>query len=199
MSIDHIRQSILAQAKADADGIEAEARARRDKKLAAARKALEAEFARRTERARQDAQQESLRRKIRREGEHNLALLKRRNEILDDLFSRAAHHLTELPDDEYRAVMEKWMQELPGDTPGQMLCNERDMQRLAPAVKKLNASRPQNAQIQQARHEAPLLGGALFRAERFEIDLSVDARWRQSRQSLAPEVSRIVFPGDMTV
>jgi vacuolar-type H+-ATPase subunit E/Vma4 len=104
-----------------------------------------------------------------------------------------------MSDEEHRAVMESWMRELPADTAGQVVCNERDRARLEPLVAKLNAGRPLEARLELSQQSAPLLGGVLFKTEKFEIDLSLDARLRQLREELVPEVSRIVFPADVTV
>jgi vacuolar-type H+-ATPase subunit E/Vma4 len=199
MSVEHIREAILADAGAEAERIAAEARSRHDERLAAARAALEKEFAARLEKAKLDAETEARRRVILRRAEHNLALLKQRNDMLDALFAQAGPRLAALPDDGYRAVMEKWMRSLPADVGGELGCNERDEMRLGPVIEKLNRERPPEARLRAARHDQPLTGGVLFRAEKFEIDLSVDARVQRLREALAPEVSRIVFTGDVTV
>ena len=199
MSLEHIKQAIMAEAKAEAEKIEAEARSRCETKVEAGRAEIEGEFARREERSRLLAQQESHRRVMERRSRHNLALLQRRNAILDDLCRQAAERVTNLPDEEYSTVIEGWMKELPQDVGGEVLCNERDQVRLAPVVERLNASRPPHASLRLARHEEAFLGGVVFRTGKFEMDLSLDARVRRLREELAPQMSQTVFPDEVTV
>jgi vacuolar-type H+-ATPase subunit E/Vma4 len=200
MSTDHIRKAILAEAQAEAKRVETEARRRHDERLAAARQALDAEFSMRREEARQKVEQAGHREVSQRRAQHNLDLLQRRNAILDDLFRRAGERLLELPDDEYRAVVESWVAELPADVAGEVLCNARDEKRLAPLVEKLNGRRPAAARLKLAPHAGePLLGGVICRTEKFQIDMSLDARLRRLREELAPEVAKIVFTGQVTV
>lgn len=199
MSLDQIRQAILAEARAEAQETEADARRRHDERLQAARQALKEEFAKRLDQARQGAEQDSDRQVMRRRAEHNLSLLRQRNAILDELFNEAARRLADLPDTDYRAVIEHWMEKVPGQVGGDVLCNERDEKRLAPLLKELNASRPPEAQLRLVRHSEPILGGILFRAERFEVVLTMEARLQKVREALAPEVSAVVFSGDVSL
>ena len=194
MSLDHTREVILAEARAEAEGILKTAQAHRQEKLENAREALEDEFARRRERARHEAQQQAQRRIIARRAKHNLDLLARRNEILDDLFARA-----DLPDEEYRTVVGRWMQAIPDDIGGTVLCNERDEERLAPLVAELNEGRSEEAKLRLAQHPGLLRGGVRFQRATYEIALSLDARLERLRQALAPEVARAVFPDEVTV
>jgi V/A-type H+-transporting ATPase subunit E len=199
MSLDHIRETILAEARAEGERIVATAHEHKEQRLAAARESLEGEFARRREQAEQEQRQRADRQVVARRAEHNLALLKQRNEILDELFDRAADRLADLPDEEYCAVVGEWMRGLPDDVGGTVLCNERDRERLAGLVARLNEGRPDGAQLRIEQCRRPLRGGVLFQTENYEIDLSVDSRLKRLRETLAPELARLVFPDEVTV
>ena len=199
MSLDHIRETILAEARAEGERIVATAHEHEQQRLDAARESLEAEFARRREQAEHEHRQQADRQVVARRAEHNLALLKRRNEMLDELFDRAADRLADLPDEEYCAVVEAWMQDLPADMGGAVLCNERDQERLAGLLARLNEGRPEAARLRMAEYWGPLRGGVLFQTENYEIDLSLDSRLKRLRETLAPEVARLVFPDEVTV
>lgn len=199
MTVEHIREAVLSEARREAEKITAEARARHDEWLEEARKKLDAEFERRFERARQQAEQESQHRIMRKRAHHNLALLRRRNEILDDLFRQAAGRLAGLSDEQYCAVVADWMQQAPHDGAGEVLCTGRDAERLAPLVEKLNRSREAGAQLTLTPADRPALGGVIFCTERFEVDLSLDTRIAHLREELAPETAAILFPSDITV
>lgn len=200
MSLDQIRNAVRRKARQEAEAVEAEARRDAEQRIDAARRSIEAEFQRLLERDTQAAEQAAQRDVIQRRSEHNLALLRRRNEILDEVFSRATRRFTELPDEEYCAVVGHWMRErIPPEAAGEVFCPEGDLQRLRPAVEKLNAERGADARLTLAAYDGPLTGGVVFRAGQFEVDLSVDAMTTQLRESLAPELSRILFSGDLTV
>ncbi len=200
MSLDHIRNAVRQKAQQEAEGIEAEARRDAEQRIDAARRTIEAEFARRLEADRQAAEQAAQRDVIQRRSEHNLALLRKRNAILDDVLARAARRVAELPEDEYRAVVGRWMKDrIPPETGGVVLCSRRDMERLRPVVDALNAGRPAGARLEMAEHEKPPAAGVVLRASQFEVDLSVEVMTEQLRETLAPELSRILFPGETTV
>jgi len=199
MSLERIREAVLAEARAEAQKIESEARKRHEEELRNARENLEAEFSRRLERAKHGAERESRRQTMARRAEHNHRLLKQRNAILDDLFRRAAEAVKDLPDEEYRSVLEKWMRELPKDIGGEVVCAEADESRLAPLVEKLNRARSPEARLKLTCRGSGSGAGVVFRTEKFEIDLSLDSRLQQLREDLAPEVSSMLFSDDVTV
>lgn len=199
MAVERIRQAILSEAREDAEKVLAEAQARHDERLEAVRKALDDEFAQRFERGRQDAEQESQRLLMRKRAEHNLALLRRRNELLDELFRQAAERFAALPDEEYRKAVAAWTSQAPRDQAGEALCAARDVERLAPLLEELNRSREASAQLELVPGDRPALGGVVFRTEKFEIDVSLDTRIAALREELAPEAADILFPPDLTV
>ena len=199
MSVQRIREAILTEARQEADKIVADAQARLDEQIQTAARKLDEEFKRRFGRGRQDAEQESRHQIMRVRARHNQALLRRRNEILDDLFRQAAERIAGQPDEQYRELAGAWLQQLPQDTAGELLCAARDADRLAPLVEELNRSRGPDAQLTLTPGDRPELGGVVFRAERFEIDLSVDTRIAHLREELAPEVAAALFPPDVAV
>jgi vacuolar-type H+-ATPase subunit E/Vma4 len=199
MSLDRIRTATLADARSEAERIENTARAHREERLEGAREALDAEFARRREQAQNEVRRQNRRQVVMRRSEHNLALLERRNEILDDLFNQAADRLADMPDEEYCAVIEDWMQALPPDVGGTVVCSERDEERLSALAARLNDGRPEEARLRMDLHWGPLRGGVVFQTPLFEIDLSLDARLRRLREALAPEAARLLFPEQTTV
>jgi len=199
MSLERIREAILSKAREEAQRIGADAARRHDERLAAATEAIEAEFARRLERARQHTQRESDRDVTQARSGHNLALLKLRNRILSEVFEEAARQLAALPDDAYRDYVRGRMREVPPGLAGQLLCSARDEQRLAPLLEEFNAGRPPEARLALVPGDVPSLGGVIVRTEKFEIDLSLDTQVQQLREELAPQLAQALFPPDVTV
>ena len=199
MTVERIRKAILSEAHQEAEKIEAEAQQRHDRRLGEARKELEEEFARRFEHARQQQELESRHRVMGVRAKRNLELLERRNAILDEMFRRGAEQIAGLADDEYRALVEQWMAQVPPGQPGEVLCRREDVGRLAPLIEQLNAKRVSEAQLELKAADTPELGGVIFRTEKFVVDLSLDSRLERLRQELAPDVAEIVFPSDLSL
>ncbi len=194
MTVERIRQAILDEARAEAEEIEAEARAAHDGEFEAARRRLDQEFEQCFELGRQAAELEAHQRLMLARSRYNLALLQRRNTILNDLFRGGGDRVAELDDGEYRALVAGWVGQVPDGEGGEALCNERDAARLTPLIEELNRARPPGAQFTLVPGERPALGGVVFRAEKFEVDLSLDSRLARLREELAPEVAQMIFP-----
>jgi vacuolar-type H+-ATPase subunit E/Vma4 len=200
MSLDHIRNAVAEKARAEAQAVEAEAQRDAALRVEAARHAIEEEFKRRLEADRQAAEQEAQRGVIQRRSEHNLELLRKRNAILDEVLEQAARRTADLPDEQYCAIVGRWMaNRIPANAGGDVLCSQRDLERLRPVVERLNADRSADARLALTEHEDAPAAGVLFRGEQFEVDLSVEAMTARLREGLAPELSRLLFPGEMTV
>jgi len=199
MTVERIRDAVIAGGRAEAAEIAARAQAEHDRRMEDARRSIEEEFRRRFEDARQHAEQESVRAVLHRRAEHNMMLLEKRNAILDDLFRKAAARVAAMPDDEYLRLVGRWMAQVPADAAGEVLCAQRDAGRLAPLVRALNASRKPGAQLCLTPAERPQVGGVIFRAEKFEVDLSLDSKLVALREELAPRIADMVFPPDVSV
>ncbi len=196
MSLERIRQAILTKARQEAEKIESEARVRREEELAAAGRSLQEEFEHHYQRASEDAQREGERQVVHRRYERNMELLRQRNALLDELFQRAARRLADCPDGRYREVVRGWMREIPPDAAGEVLCSERDAERLAPLIEDLNRSREADARLRLVPGERPAAGGVIFRTQSFEVDLSLDSRMARSREELTSKVAEILFQKD---
>ena len=193
MSVDRIKEAILAEARAEAEQIVSDAQQQHDDAMSERKSALDAEYSRRREEALQRIEQEANRDVMQVRMGKNFEILKKRNAVLDDLFEKAAEKFTQLSDDDYRSVVGNWMKDLPGDMAGAVLCNEKDQKRLAPLVEKLNSDRPDNAKLELEKHDRPIRGGVIFRSEKFEVDLTLESRLAMLRSEIAPEVAGILF------
>ena len=199
MTVERIRQAILSEAHQEADRLVADAQQRHQRRLKEATRALDEEFERRFEHARQEEELESRHKVMAVRARHNLELLERRNAILDDLFREAADQLRGLPDEAYRALLKAWAAQLPQDQGGRVLCRRDEAHRLAPLIEQLNAGRTAGAQLELTPGKRPSLGGLIYCTEKFEIDLSFDTGLERLRQELAPQVAAIVFPSDLSL
>lgn len=199
MTVERIREAVLSEAREEAEEIDSEARSRQQERLESAKQELEEEFQERFEEARRETERRCERRVLQKRAEHNLALLRKRNAILDDLFDRAADQIRQMPDEQYRELIAGWMQEVPSDTPGRLLCNEEDEERLRPLIQQINDEREAEAALELVPGDRPEEGGVIFSTEKFEVDMSVETRITDLRERLAPEVAQQVFPEDLSL
>lgn len=199
MSMDRIKGAIIEEAEEKAREIKSEARARCEERLQQGKEEMEERLKGKFERAREKVKRDCERRVIQARSQHNLALLQQRNEILDQLFEEAAQRVFNLSDDEYRALLAKWMDEIPNDTSGTLICHTDDSGRIRPLVDDVNAERPEGAQLELEEANQPERGGVIFKGDTFEIDMSVDTRINELREKLAPVIAEDVFPGDLKV
>jgi len=197
MSIEPIKEAILSEARSEAERIEADARRELQEQLAAQRDSIKAESERSFQQQSRTLERDVNQGLIEARSSKRLELLRMRNSILDDLFRRAGERVAALADDDYREMVRGWMEQVPADRAGELLCNERDAGRLAPLIDELNASRPRQAQLELHPGEVPRLGGVIFRTEKFELDLSVDSRLEHLREELAPEIASMIFPPEV--
>lgn len=199
MTVERIREAIISEAREEAEQIESEARSRREKRLEEAKQKLEEEFQHRFEEARRKVERRCERRVLQKRSERNLDLLRKRNQILDDLFDRAADQVRQLPDEQYRDLIASWMEEVPADLSGQVICHEEEEERIRPMVESLNEDRDEGATLELVPGDRPEGGGVIFHTEKYEIDMSVGTRVADLRDRLAPEVAEMVFPENISV
>ncbi len=199
MSMDRIREAVIEEAEEKAQKIESEARARCEERLEQGKEQIEQEFQQKFEEQRQKIERTCERRLIQERSKHNLALLEKRNEILDRLFEQAAERIFKLPEDEYRELIGSWIAEIPGDTSGTVICHTDDAERIRPLIDDLNAGRNENTQLEVEEGERPERGGVIFRTGKFEIDMSVERRINDLRDELAPTIAQKVFPDGLKV
>lgn len=199
MSMERIREAIIEEAEEKAREIESEARQRCEERLQRGKEDMEQEFQNKFKQERAKIERKCERRVIQERSQHNLALLEHRNEILDQLFEKATQQISNLPADEYQDLLAKWINEVPEDTSGTIVCHTDDVDRIRPLVDDLNASRSEDAQLDLKEADHPKHGGVIFQTGKFEIDMSVKTRINTLREELAPVIAEKVFPGGLKV
>lgn len=223
MSLERIRQGVLDEAKAEAERLIAEAREKRDREIAAAKKRLADEKQKRIgdEKARLEqvrSQAVSNARRIER-----LAVLKAKNRFVDKAFAAAREKVAALPDGEYLQLLEKWIVALDAANAGEIETGRRDAKRIDQAfVERVNAKRgPGRADAPHALRdkarpagykehkmlspmpagkftrgssELDIDGGVVIRTPDYRIDLSLRAVLDALREELTPVIGARMFP-----
>lgn len=173
-----------AEEKARAIRAEAEAKAARLKaeSLAAAGRELEL-------RRRQAAAEERL---LRRQ-----AVLAAKAELVGRVIAEAGKRLAGLPDEEYRALIARLIEESAPEGSVMAAVNHRDRTRLGAAFFKQVAadlsSRGRRVEFALAAEPAEIGGGVKLKGENFEVDCSFERLLERAAETLEPEVAKALF------
>ncbi len=198
MSVERIKNTIIGEAEAEAEKLVEQAQSEKEDKLTKGRSKIDSDFQRRFEQAEKKLKQEAERKVMQKRSQHNLELLKKRNELLNSVFEKAAEHLTNLDDEAYRNMLSEWAQQLPDGIQGEILCNSSDAERLMPLVKDLNKDRDKDAELTLVE-DTEVVSGMVFRSQNFELDMTVRSKLNEMREELTPEVAAIIFPPSVKV
>ncbi len=196
MSVERIKNAIIGEAEKEARQIVSQAEEERENRLETGSSGLESEFHRRFENIKKEAEQDAERKIMQKRSQHNLELLKKRNELLNSVFDKAAEQLQGLDDDAYREMLAGWADQIPSDASGEVLCNSSDVDRIEPLVKELDKNADGDISLEAEDH---IEDGMVFRAEDFEIDMTIRSKMNELREELTPEIARIVFPENIKV
>ncbi|GEM_PF-418867 len=194
MALERLRQSVLEEAKAEAERLLAAARATRDARLKAASERAEAERLTRVaqERRRLDQEREqALANAARRE---RVEMLAEKNQLITRALEAAREQLHALPAPDYLALIAKWLLALDPDVSGEVNTNERDADRVTPEfLERVNRERPASGQLRRGRSDLPIGGGVIVSADRYQVDLSLEAMLGALRETLTPRLAAILF------
>ncbi len=191
--MERIKKTIIGEAEEEARQIESRAREEKEENLRRGRREIEERMQQRLEETGKELERDARRRLMQQRSKHNLQLLEKRNEILRSIFEKAAEHLKELDDDDYREMLNRWAGQLPADAPGEMLCNSEEIDRLEPLVKTINEDRDGGAEVSLTPDDT-VESGLVFRSPEFEVDMTIRTKLNELREELTPEVARMVFP-----
>lgn len=194
MALERLRQSVLEEAKAEAERLLAAARATRDARLKAAGERAEAERQVRVAQERRRLEQEreqALANAARRERVETLA---EKNQLITRALEAAREQVHALPDPDYLALIEKWLLAVDPDVSGEVNTNARDAGRVTPEfLERVNRQRPASGRLRRGRSDLPIGGGVIVSADRYQIDLSLEAMLGALRETLTPRLAAILF------
>jgi V/A-type H+-transporting ATPase subunit E len=193
MTLDNVEKAVLEEARAEAERLLAEARSRLGEKLAAEKREIEERFAGRRRREFSRLDSEHHRELSRARTEARLEVLKEKNRLVEEVFSRALARLAKLPAEEFLTLAGKCLAQVPPELEGSVLAGERERELLAgDFMKKVNASR--KGKLKLSDEAGPPGGGIVVRTERFEFDFSWAGRLADRKGALAPNVAATLFP-----
>jgi vacuolar-type H+-ATPase subunit E/Vma4 len=204
MSLDRLRQKLLADAHGEADRLRQAAQAEADRLLDAAAVEVRDE-AHRERRARIEACEQACRQQVARARiDARNELLRTRHEVMERVYRQAASVLAGLDDAVYRAWIEQRLAQVRTSADEAIVFAEADRSRLdrqwlADLARNLPPA-PENSTNGLFHFDREVDGGFVLRHDRYEIDVTLGTLLRQLRESMDAELSTLLFePHDETV
>ena len=190
-----VSEKILADAKAEAQRIEADAAQQVEQLLKQAdeeAKKLEAQLE-------QDVQQAT--------ETHRLQLLARtrmgtrmdglrvRQEMMQAVFDEAAKAVCDMPDQEYRQLVQGWMLKAV-ETGDERVVIGKDETRIDQSlIDAANRTLNERGRLALADERRPISGGVILSRERTEVNASLEVMLQQARTELETELGQVLFGG----
>lgn len=195
MTLEKIENHVIKQAREEAEAITTKTREEARRITAEAREQAEGEYAAAVDRLK-GTLDTTLEQEIGKlDGRHRMELLDLKSKILDDVFRQAVEKL--LLDDEHWKVTWKHLREVAGQK-GQILCraehHETFAKKMAELETALVGARHASPLPPLADEPAPILGGFIFRCDKFDADFSLDSQLEAFREKLLPELVARAFP-----
>lgn len=200
MSLEHILEKIIADAKAEAADIEAKGDEEAQRILTAAEVEGNAIKARLLTKAKQDADERAARALTLARLEARNTRLAAKQAAIDESFEQALKRLADLPTGEYRAILLAQVMSSVNSGNEEIILSPADRDRAGHAlVDEANAAlakagKPANLRL--ASETRPIAGGVILRDGDVELNCTFETTLRLHRDELVPRVAEVLFGSD---
>jgi vacuolar-type H+-ATPase subunit E/Vma4 len=195
MGLEKIRQSVLAEAKAEATRVIDSARKSKANLLAAQKEAAEEEFDRLCRLRMQAIEEEYNRKLIHLKGAAGKQILDKRNALLKSLFEKAKSEILAWPSEKYATVMRRLVEKAAGDNEGKIRVHPEDKGVLQSVLSELNQGRDRARITLDETAPLPQRGGFVFVGASFEVDQTLEAMLKDIEHEMLPAVASELFNG----
>ncbi|MBO1224164.1 MAG: V-type ATP synthase subunit E [Candidatus Scalindua sediminis] len=186
MSLKRIKNSILTDAKKEAERIVEDAKERLQEKVRDEKSKIEEGLKEKYTRLGKKLEEDKKRELIEQRTNYRMGLLGIKNNIIEEIFKKAEEKF--ISDEQYWRSMEKWLKDI--NDAGQILVNTRDSKRFNSEFINKN-SKKDNLVLDKKNID--IKGGFILRTARFEIDHTLDTILSNLRIELAPLIARELF------
>ncbi len=186
MALEDIKKSILANAEAEAEKIEADGQAKVIEIKNNWQNKIEQKKLEIINSAKRKAAQKIQQTQFKLQSKAQSEILKEKHLIIDKIYKTALKKISELSDDRYTALMEKLIKILP-DGNGKLLSAKNKENLLKKALKNSGKRYEINT------NSIPEAGGFKFQSEQIEINNTFPALINNSKEQTVLEVSRLLF------
>lgn len=192
--IDTIVARLESDAKAEIDALNAKTKAECDSILAEADTRAKAAYDKRLKTGKDDCARYVERLHSSAELEARKQLLGFKQEMVSEVFAKAAKRLTSLPKAEYIAFLADQAAKASVDGTEELIFNEKDAARLGrDIVKAANARRGNGSAMTLSAETRDIAGGVIVKRGDIETNCTVDTLVQLRRNDLASQVAEILF------
>ncbi|MBI3925678.1 MAG: hypothetical protein HY319_09070 [Armatimonadetes bacterium] len=193
MSLDTIRQAVTRDAQAEAGRVLQEAEQKTAERLAALKAAAQKELETRFLQASRAIEGKYSRLLSQKKSAANKQLLEARNAGVRRLFEQARQEILAWPASVYGPVMQRFLEEAAGSSPGRARCHPDDRKLFEELCQKLNRGRPPAAALALDGAKLADRGGFVFVGPDFEVDQTLSTRLADLAQELTPALAAELF------
>jgi vacuolar-type H+-ATPase subunit E/Vma4 len=186
-----LEQTIEAQAQAEAEAAQAQARAEAEAQWTRDSARLRREHERRCAATRAEAQSALDHEMNAIEGRNRVAVLTRKNELIDQVFQGAIQGVVGLGDEGYRAWLRAQLARLPAEEPFDLMANPRDRAALTDLLRE--ARRPL---LRMSGRSGFMKGGFIAVGKSRDLDCSIEALMGVLRDAMTERVAEMLFDGE---
>ena len=188
MSIERIRNYIIENAKKEAEQLIKTAEEQFRNETVSAKLSLEKKYQEMLQ-----ADEEHLREDMKRllgkfKSDYKMELLEVKNRVIDSVLESAISRIQSLPDDEYLALIGKWLAKATDNLEGELFVSVADLKRIpSNFIDDLNRSR--KAKVCLSKIAVDVKGGFILKTRNYEIDYSLDTIVENLRTALIPKLN----------
>ena len=192
--IDKIVSRLESDAQAEIDALNAETRRQCDEILAGYREKADAAYEQRLREGKAGAAQRAERMASAADLEAKKLLLAFKQEMVGDVFTRAAAKLAKLPKKEYIAFLSAQAVKAAINGQGELVFNKKDAAEVgAEVAKAANAQLGSNGKLTVSKETRNIPGGMIVKNGDIEANCSVDVLVHLRRNDLSSQVAEILF------
>ncbi len=194
MSLEKIRQAVLAEARAEAKNIMDIA----DKKVSAALHAQKELIKRDSERhynlSVQAIEDEYRRKLVQHKGISGKQILKRRNLLLSTIFEKARATILNFPDVEYGRLMTHLIDKVSDSTGGKLYVHRGERDIFLKILTEINERRsPEVRIVLDESHPLSERGGFVFISAEYEVDQTLSTMLKDIEKEMLPVIAKKLF------
>lgn len=128
--------------------------------------------------------------------EYSMSLLEVKNNVIEGVLARAISGIQSLSDEEYLALIRKWLTKIPNHLEGQLFINENDLKKITVEfVNSINETRKERVFLN--KNPIDIKGGFIFKTENCEIDYTLDTIVKNLRKTVTPQLGKILKLSDV--
>jgi len=195
MSIERIRNYIIENAQKEAEQLIKTAEEQFRNEIESTKLTLEKKYLEMLQ-----ADEKRLREDMKRflgklKSDYKMELLKVKNRVIDSVLESAISRIQSLPDDEYLALIGKWLAKAPDNLEGELFVSVADLKRIpSNFIDDLNRSR--KAKVCLSKIAVDVKGGFILKTRNYEIDYSLDTIVENLRTALIPKLNDMLQLSD---